>query len=784
MTVRSLVLLLALAGDAHAQIAPGPRLASSALTADVLRDLPNGANLFAVLETIEPEVIADGFHSGGLNGGTSAGVAAFLASPRQTRYRVGDIDLSSAIDGTPLLFPHLMPWHRVDVTTALMPLDGNAPGLAVDLTPQSPSAQWRGMFETNAAGGLLITAPDASRPPPIRQLDQWNYASAVVSGPAFQDRLGLTGGVTWMRNATMSRGRERTDANVTSAFAHTVLSPRPDTRLRTFFWLQNLEGQAGTAAMHVQSTLEHAPRDPTSAARWRLFGGFTRRSDDYSPVTSGEQTRDRLLDGPFAQWLPAADRVEQRASIGGRASLPSRSNQHHVTLGGAFEHVRSTEGAGFSGLIGEKVDGIPARVWNVLSPTFDSRRSAASLTTYVQDRMTVSSRVTLDAGIAFDWVQGRAEGSSSEVQWRSLLPRVGVQWRLGTRYDLELVTGYRRSANAIRLDLLAFGDPAAPTADVYEWTGGNLTTDATLIARAGPGTRGDDRFSSIDPSLKRPHTNEFVIGIGARPRSSMSLSVSGIARRQSPLVHVVNVGADPSAYETFTIPDDNADIIGTADDQQLTVYNRLPSSFGRDRFVVTNPDIEAATMGAVVIAAEAATDRLWLRIGATASAAVGSGGARGFRAAENDQDVLGELFTNPNAQTFARGRVFSERAYVIKWTTIYRLPANFTLGAIARYQDGQPFSRMVIVPDLNQGAEAIQAFSNGRSRFAFTGTLDLRLQKGFDFTSRRLDLILDVYNALNMTKEVEEYVVTGESFRTTTFVQPAPVLHVGFRLRL
>ena len=51
----------------------------------------------------------------------------------------------------------------------------------------------------------------------------------------------------------------------------------------------------------------------------------------------------------------------------------------------------------------------------------------------------------------------------------------------------------------------------------------------------------------------------------------MSLSVSGIARRQSPLVHVVNVGANPSAYEAFTIPDDNVDIIGTTDDQQLTV---------------------------------------------------------------------------------------------------------------------------------------------------------------------------------------------------------------------
>jgi hypothetical protein len=784
LTVRALVLSFALAGEAYAQTASGFTLASRTLTADILRDLPNGANLFAVLETLEPEVIVDGFHSGGLNGGASASLGAFLASPRQTRYRVGGIELSSPFDGTPLLFPHLMPWARSDVTTALMSLDGHAPGLAIDLTPQSPSAQWQGVLETSAASGLLITAPDVSRPPPINHLDQWTYGSVAVGGPAFRDRLQLTGGVTWMRSATMSRASERILDKLWSAFAHTVVFPRPDTRLRTFLWLQDLEGQAGTTAMHLQSTYEHGPRDSTLAARWRLFGGYTRRSDDYAPVTSGTLTVDRLVDGPFAQWLPAADRLAQRASIGGRASLPWRGDQHHVTLGGAFEHVDSTETAGFSGAIQEKVDGIPARVWNVLNPTVDSRRRARSLMAYVEDRLAVSPRVTLDAGVAFDWVQGQAEGSSSDVQWRSLLPRVAVHWRLGSRYDLELVTGYRRSANTISLDLLAVGDPAAPTADVYRWDGGDLTTEAPLIARAGPGTRGDDRFSSIDPGLDRPHTNEFLIGIRARPRSSVSLSVSGIARRQSPLVHVVNVGVDPSGYQSFTIPDDNVDLIGPADDQQLTVYNRLPSSFGRDRFLMTNPDMEAATMGAVVIAAEAATDRLWLRVGATASAAVGSGGARGFRIAENDQDVLGELFANPNAQTFARGRLFGDRAYVIKSTTIYRFPGNVTLGAIARYQDGQPFSRMVVVSDLNQGAEAIQAFSNGRSRFAFTGTLDLRVQKGFEFSGRHLDLMLDIYNALNMSKEVEEYVVTGDRFRTTTFVQPAPVVHVGFRMRL
>ena len=113
---------------------------------------------------------------------------------------------------------------------------------------------------------------------------------------------------------------------------------------------------------------------------------------------------------------------------------------------------------------------------------------------------------------------------------------------------------------------------------------------------------------------------------------------------------------------------------------------------------------------------------------------------------------------------------------------LYRLPADIRVGAIARYQDGQPFSRMVVVPGLNQGAEAIQAFANGRSRFAFTGTLDVRLQKGFTAGALRVDAILDAYNLLNMTKEVEEYVVTGPRFRETTAIQPPRAMHLGLRI--
>ena len=263
---------------------------------------------------------------------------------------------------------------------------------------------------------------------------------------------------------------------------------------------------------------------------------------------------------------------------------------------------------------------------------------------------------------------------------------------------------------------------------------------------------------------------------------SMRFTLTGIARREGNLLAVVNTGVPLSGYSTVEIPDEYIFLRNPEDDRMLTVYNRLPSTFGQDTYVLTNPELDAAHSLALRLTAERASERLFILFGATAYLAEGSGGNRGYGPRENDQDVPGELFTNPNAATYARGRLFSDRGFTIKWTTLYRMPYDITLGAIARYQDGQPFSRMVVVPDLNQGTEAVQAYPNGGTRFTFTGTLDLRLQKGFTIGSTRLDALFDAYNLLTRSNEVEEYVVTGPDFRTSTAIQPPHSLHLGLRV--
>jgi hypothetical protein len=349
-------------------------------------------------------------------------------------------------------------------------------------------------------------------------------------------------------------------------------------------------------------------------------------------------------------------------------------------------------------------------------------------------------------------------------------------------WDIALFAGYSRTADALTLGTLQWGDPAAPTADVYRWNGGSDI--GPLVARVGPGVGPAAPLTTIDPHLVRPTTGEIDLGFELRPASYLRFRFAETLKRESGALAVLDVGAPATSYSVRGIPDVGLSFEDPVDDQILPIYDRLPSTFGADRYLLTNSPASPATFGGMNLSVQSDNGHLFLFAGAKTNVAKEPAGYRGFHVTENDIGVLGELFTDPNAATHARGRPFFDRSYTVKISGVYRFARGVRLGVIARYQDGQPFSRTVIIPDLNQGPEAIQAVPAGRSRFTYTGTLDVRLQKEFVRGRQRVALIADIYNLPNMRKEVEEYVVTGPSFRTETAVQPPRTVLVGLRFSM
>ena len=794
---------LACAAAAAAQTPPRERPAlGSTITVAPLADLPANGNALSLLDGAQADLISDRLDTGGLSTADPARMGAHGSTWTQTRFRIGPVDITDPDGGgSPLLLPGMLAWDRIDVATGLMPLDANAAGLAVTFEPRRPGRTWTRTLDAGfAPPGLLARGP--ANPPSIARLNSWGYAGLFAGGPVASDRVGLVVAGDWTRSSKFERNDPTVlDESVGSGFAHLEITPSPHDDIRTIAWVQrarapfanrNAFGQPAAAdrrtAIHVQALWDRRLADHVS---WTAFGSMTRRNREPEIASATSIVIERLRDGPVPSLLNPRTGTDSVWSAGTRFMLPpflfaGREQNAHVgaEASGGVEDSR----AGFSGMIGEVLDGLPARVWSYGATGRDSRWTKSSVAVYASDRMALTSRVLLDGSIRFESTGGGADGASNAVRWNNWLPRGSLRWEITDTAGLAAFIGYGRYGYELPLQYFAYGDANAETGRVYRWKASSGTAApkpneiGDLIARVGPGSGGNPQFSAIDPALKRPYMDEIALGFESRPRPSTVLRLAALARREQQLAAVVNVGVPVTSYTVIHIPDPGVDLVSAADDQPLPVYNRSRESFGADRYQLTNPPDDRATFVGVDATAEMTTGHLFLLAGATAGRSEGWSGNRGFQAIENAQSVLGELFTDPNATTYAKGRVFTERGYTIKTAGVYQFPMDFRLGWVARYQDGQHFARLVIVPGLNQGPEAIRAFANGRTRFTFSATLDARLQKGFAIGSGRLDAMIEGYNLLNMANEVEEFPVTGPTSRLTAAVQPPRAIHVGFRL--
>jgi hypothetical protein len=762
---------------------------------ELLRDIPSSGSPWSLLETVEATAILNRIENGGLYVGEAGLLGVHGSSWTQVTYRLGDLDITDpGRTGTPLFQPELFALQRVTLDSFLMPVEEAGPGATLSLLPRKPGTSWHGTLAADAVPVAWQASP-ANTPPPVARYDSFRRAQLLLEGPLVKDRLGLLLSGTLVR-AQRLEGSDPTPlgGRLSSLLAHAVWTPSPRDEVRFLGAGQGVEhpyaGRArfgGNATQNDRFLMLQSTWERTTGTRWSLTGGYVRGSfEPQTPGTPPTAVVERLQVGPVEQLFDG-NSTRDRAQLVARLEPPPRrfaGGEHALRFG--VEATRSTESTrpgSPRGLVAETVDGLPARVWDYGWAGPEARWRATDLAAYVADSMSFG-RLGLEAGLRFESTRGAAEGSSGRIDGQGLAPRVSARWRVLEDGGLSFFTGYGRYRHRLSLDLLAYGDPAAPQGLVYRWqdTSGNHAFDAgevgPLIARVGPG----GGFSSIDPGLKVPHTDELVAGLEARLGTSWTTRVLGIHRRDHDLLASVNVGAPAAAYEVFSVPDPGGDILGPPS-QLLPIYNRRPESFGQDRYLLTNLPGENALHEGVEISLEGrAGKRLYLRLGATAYRSVGPGDNRGFRASENDPGLVGELGETPNALTYSRGRLFFDRAYTLKIAGAYHAPGDVRLGVVARYQDGQPFARVVVSPALNQGPEAVQAIPNGRSRFTYTLTLDARVEKGFAIGRFRPAAVLEAFNLLDTANEVEEDVATGPSFRRPTAIEPPRAFRLGLRL--
>src|SRR5215471_13140114 len=88
------------------------------ITVGPIGSLPSSDNLFALFDTIVPDVIADRIEAGGTAAGGPSRVGAHGSTWTQTTFRVGDADITNgSLTGLPLLMPGVDVWEHVEVAT-------------------------------------------------------------------------------------------------------------------------------------------------------------------------------------------------------------------------------------------------------------------------------------------------------------------------------------------------------------------------------------------------------------------------------------------------------------------------------------------------------------------------------------------------------------------------------------------------------------------------------------------------------------------------------------------
>ena len=152
---------------------------------------------------------------------------------------------------------------------------------------------------------------------------------------------------------------------------------------------------------------------------------------------------------------------------------------------------------------------------------------------------------------------------------------------------------------------------------------------------------------------------------------------------------------------------------------------------------------------------------------------------------ENDPGMVGSLFDNPNSLINSRNRPFFDRGFTSKLAVLYRAPGEWRVGLLARYYDGLPFGRRLVVLGFNQGPFFVHATPRGDPvghRTEYNLTADLRLRRSFALAKGpRLTLVIDVFNLLNSDQKTRENDLTGPLFplRVPLEVQAPRVIRLG-----
>jgi hypothetical protein len=292
----------------------------------------------------------------------------------------------------------------------------------------------------------------------------------------------------------------------------------------------------------------------------------------------------------------------------------------------------------------------------------------------------------------------------------------------------------------------------------------------------------------LDRDMRPPRTDEYSIGVDREVGRRLAASIAYIHKDGANFIGWTDV-AGQYLEQARLLPDGRSVSVFALDTSVTPTSAR--------RFFLTNPAGYSLTYNGLVMAFEKRRSNGWQAFGSyTLSKAYGLLPSSGTTAAGAQVSTVSPpqpltFGRDPNDLTNARGRLPNDRPHVFRTMGSVDIPrTGFVLSGNFQYFSGKPWATtaLVALPQTgNQPTQRVLLEPRGSQRLSSQALLDLRVSRTLSVGgSARLELVIDVLNALNDT--AEEGLSTDNLFaanfaRPSFFMDPRRAM-IGVRVNV
>jgi len=377
-----------------------------------------------------------------------------------------------------------------------------------------------------------------------------------------------------------------------------------------------------------------------------------------------------------------------------------------------------------------------------------------SASAFAEDSWTIG-RLTINPGLRLNYWRGTLPGMGAVFDPKmGISPRVGFALDLFNNHSTVLKAHYGKYYHAL-IGMMYLHFQPQGTFSEYSWNGESYELDFQNVW---------ENNYTVDPNLKMPYMNQFVVSIEREIARDFSASILYINRSNHDLIDRINITGQWDPIE-WTGPNG----------QTYTVYERLNP--GDDKFLITNPkagvDYGAAFPGIAGLTPTRRYSGLELNFTKRFSHGWQLGVSYDYgRATGSDDNLWGEygerqtsslgagtMFSDPNYQINAEGNLGIDPTHMLKITGSFEIPKiKATLGFYYSFISGNTYNKYLALPNAidpdpvsTSGASYVYILADrlGSYRYPSQQNLDLRLEKYFLIKGMKVGFMADVFNVFN-----------------------------------